>query len=245
MSRSISIACLIAAAAGALYAGDLKHETTIALGLNATDGNSETLTMNSSILTELEWEDKGSLDIGLENNYGKHTVDEVRKKNIDNGKIYANGRRLLTERTFAYLETSARYDDIALMDYRTTLGPGLGAHLIKREGLKLLIEAGASHIFQKVDGVEDNFTAFRIAEKYEHQFNASTKVWQSLIYLPRAEEIDRYLAQAELGFEVGLESTLSKQTTLRITIQNKYDSKPPAGVEKNDTTLITAIGIKL
>ncbi len=236
-----AIISITSLAMGEDAAEGLEHETTIAIGLNATDGNSETANLNGTVTTHLEWEKSGSLDIGIESNYGKQTVGDVRKTSVDNGKITANGKRLFAKRSFAYLETSARRDDIALINYRTTLGPGIGTHLLKRKGLKLLVEVGASYVFEDVDGVKDDYVSLRLAQEYRQKLNDHATIWQSLTYFPRAEELNRYLAEAELGAE----SALSERISVRVVLQNKHDSMPPEGVDKDDTTLIAAIGIKL
>lgn len=215
--------------------------TTLNAGLTMTDGNSETLAVNAALLTEGEKEGLGSLLAGIEGNYGENTVDGVETKTIENAKASANAKKTLSARTFAYLDGSVLTDDIALIDYRATMGPGLGAYLVKNDKRTLSLEAGPSYVWEKIDGESNDHLALRFAERYTCQATKTAKLVQSLEYMPEAEDFDNYLLTGEIGIEAAMNDHLS----LRVVVQDKYDNTPAAGAERNDVSLIAGLGFTL
>lgn len=228
--------------------------TALNAGLTLTDGNSETLAANASLLTEGEKKGLGSLRAGVEGNYGESTATttttaadgttttaDENEKTVDNAKVFANVRKTLSPRTFALLDGSALYDDIAEVDYRALLGPGLGVYLVKNAKRELSLEAGPSYVWEKVGGVSDDYLALRFAERYTCQATQTAKLVQALEYTPEAEDFDNYL----LTFEFGIEAALNETLSLRVVVQDKYDSTPAAGAEYNDVSLIAGLGLTL
>lgn len=228
--------------------------TTLNAGLTLTDGNSETLAANVGLKTEGEKEGLGSLLAGAEFNYGESAVEtettdeagaatlaERDEKTVENAKIFANVKKTLSPRTFASVDGSALYDDVADVDYRATLGPGLGVYLLKSEKRELTLEAGPAYVWEEVGGASDDYLALRFAERYVCQALENAKLVQSLEYLPEAEDFDNYL----LVGEVGVEAAMSEHLNLRVVLQDKYDNTPAAGKDRNDISLIAGVGISL
>lgn len=215
--------------------------TTVAAGVTLTDGNSDTLSANASIVTEGEKEGLGAILAGIEANYGESTVDEVDEKTVDNVKLYANVKKTLSPRTYVSLDGAALYDDIALIDYRVNLGPSLGAYLLKNDFREFSMEVGPSYLWEEVDSIDDNYLALRFGERYTCQISETAKLWQSAEYLPKAEDFDQYL----LNVELGVEATVTELITLRLVLQDKYNSMPAADTDHNDLSLIAGLGFTL
>ncbi|MGD9612529.1 MAG: YdiY family protein [Kiritimatiellia bacterium] len=228
--------------------------TALNAGLTMTDGNSETLAANVGLKTEGEKEGLGSVLAGAEFNYGESTVKtettdeagvvtvaESDEKTIENARIFANVKKTLSPKTFAVLDAKALYDDVADIDYRATLSPGLGAYLVKNDKRELSLEAGPAYVWEKIGGASDDYLALRFAERYVCQALKNAKLVQSLEYLPEAEDFDNYL----LVGEIGVEAAMSERLSLRVVLQDKYDNTPAAGKERNDLGLIAGLGIAL
>ncbi|MDD5704883.1 MAG: DUF481 domain-containing protein [Kiritimatiellae bacterium] len=227
-----------------------KFETTASLGATLTDGNSETMSANASLVTTGEKEGLGSYRAGAEGNYGENTVrttdadgnvTETDETTVENAKVFGNVKKTLTARTFAYVDGSVLYDDMAQIDYRAIVGPGLGLYLLKNAATALSVEAGVAYVWEEVADLEDDYTALRLAERFEHKLSDTAKVWQSAEYLPQIDEFDNYLMLAEVGVEAALNSTLN----LRLVLQDKYDSQPGDNLERNDLTFIAGVSVKL
>ena len=229
--------------------GASTFEKSLTMGVNLTDGNSETMMANGSLLLSGEQERLGSFKAGLEGNYGENTtrtvVDGVEidedETTVSNAKLFGNAKKTLSPMTFAYLDGFVLNDDIAEIDYRATVGPGLGLYLVKTDSTAFSVEAGIAQVWEEVADVENDYLALRLAESFEYKFAEKSKIWQSIVCMPEAEDFDNYLITAEVGVEAPLQGRLN----LRVVLQDKYDSQPGAGIEKNDLVLIAGVGIKL
>ena len=216
-------------------------KTALSAGLMLTDGNSETLAANAALKTEGEKPGLGSVLAGIEANYGESTVDDVKDTTVENAKAYANAKKTLSPKTFVSLDVSALYDDVAEIDYRATVGPGLGFYVVKSEERMLSLEAGPSYVWEKVGGETADYLALRFAERHECQALPNAKLVQSLEYVPEAEDFDNY----RLTGEVGVEAAMSERLGLRVVLQDKYENRPAAGKERNDLSLIAGLTIHL
>ena len=209
------------------------------VGATLTDGNSNTEGVNFDLDYGFVWNTKNEILIDAGYKYG----ESADLKNVDNSSVMLQYNRAINERVFGHTEARYEMDDIADLDHRLVvgLGPGLGYYFMKTEETELAAEIGFAWVDQDQAGVEDDWIVLRLAERFEHKFNDSSRIFQKMEYLPETEEFENYL----LSFEVGVESGFTKRSALRISVLNKYDSEPEAGVEKNDVTLKGGIVFKL
>jgi putative salt-induced outer membrane protein YdiY len=231
------------ASATALGQAQSSFKSKLAVGATLTDGNSETMQANASLVTEGEKEKLGSLRAGIEANYGETTtkttdeagaVTESDDTTIENARLFAGAKKTISPRTYGSVDASALYDDIAAIDYRATISPGLGLYLIKDETTSLSTEVGPAYIWEQVS---DDYLAVRFGERLQYAFSKTAKLWQSAEFLPTADDFADFL----LSVEVGVEAALNSHLNLRIVLQNKHDSTPGEGLEKNDLVLISGI----
>ena len=262
--KKFLVMCVAAALASSVQAAEKKADesaakkdgfaTALNVGLTLTDGNSETLAANASLVTEGEKQGLGSLRAGVEGNYGESTTARTttgadgattttaeNEKTVDNAKLFANVKKTLSPRLFASLDGSVLYDNIALVDYRAMLGPGVGVYVVKNDKRQLSLEAGPSYVWEKKDGIRDDYLALRFSERYTCQATKTAKLVQALEYTPEANDFDNYM----LTGEVGIEAAMSEHLSLRVVVQDKYDSTPAVGAEFNDVSLIAGLGLSL
>jgi len=239
---------MMAVLSGAVAAEDTAEaegwETSLAVGANINQGNTETMGVNTALTTEREV-DKMEYRLGVEAHYGENTTttddgSEDTDKTTQNAKAYANIKRNLGT-PYIYSDNSVLHDEIGGIDYRAIFGVGGGAYMIDDEKDKLGIEAGLAYIVEKFEsGEDDDGMSVRFAARHDHTFSETAKCWASVEYLPSPENFGDYLLNAEMGIETVLNSTLS----LRVVAQDRYDSEPPAGLEDNDLALIAALVYK-
>ncbi|MBN2302393.1 MAG: DUF481 domain-containing protein [Lentisphaerae bacterium] len=216
-------------------------KSALSIGVTLTDGNSETLLANGSLVTEGKNDGFGSIRAGLEANYGESTIASNTETTVENLRAFVNVQKTLSPMTFISVNGEVLYDSVAQIDYRATLGPGLGVYLIKNDKTSLFLEVGPSYVWEEVSDVGDDYLALRLTERYDYTISKTSRLWQSLEYLPRADDFDDYLLNAEFGAEADITASLK----LRLVLQNKYDSTPGAGLEENDLTLITGLSMPL
>lgn len=219
--------------------------TSVSLGVNLSRGNTRTMLLNGSVASEFK-KDSSEASLGIEGNYGETDVTLAdgtteTQGNVENARAYADYRRLLNARTYGYLNGDLRNDNIAEIDYRFMVGPGIGQYLLKGDSINLGVEAGPTYIKEKVAGIEDDKVALRVAEKFDWKMTANSKIWESVEYLPAFDDFGDYLLNAEVGAEAAMNARLS----LRLVLQDKFDSTPGAGLKQNDLVLIGGLTCKL
>lgn len=216
-------------------------KTSVNLGATATRGNSETFLLNGSWTLEAQEADRHVTRLGAEANYGESTIDEKDETTVDNAKAYLGHEVNLSRRLFAALNGSLAYDNIADVDYRAILGPAMGVYLWKTDGRFLSVQAGPSYLWEKVGGKRDEFTTLQGVERFEYKLSDTSKLWQSAEWLPKVEDFEVYLLNAEVGAEASLTSRLK----LRVVLQDKYNSNPAEGKKHNDLAIIAGVGLAL
>jgi len=214
-------------------------DNSVSLGFNKTQGNSETTLLNLGIKAD---KDDGNDIYSLSGAYGFGEDKNVINAKGDNTTVNnarGNGRldHLMSERSFFGLGTSILYDEMADIDYRWTIDPGLGYYFLKDNSFKFRAEAGPSYVFEKIGNVKNDFIAPRIADRFEWAITCTSKIFQAADALIDIDDTDKYLINAEVGAEAALSTNLA----LVFTVREIYNSVPAAGKEKDDLQVITAI----
>jgi putative salt-induced outer membrane protein YdiY len=250
MIRTMLTAVVVAGfIAGAVFAQDeaaadkpeeKAWETTLAVGLDLTHGNSDTMLSSASLRTEHE-EGAHNFRAGVEGAYGETEVTLVSGETQDettarNAKAMAN-YKLKAEIPYLYVDATWEHDDIADVDYRFIGGPGAGTTIVNRDALKLEADVGVAYVNEDVGGLSDDYASLRASEYVKWQISESAKLWQEAVILPRADDLDDFLLTVELGVEAALNATLS----LRLVVQDKYDSTPAEGQVNNDVSVVSAL----
>ena len=215
-------------------------ESSLNAGVTLTEGNSETLQVNVGLRAK-RVSGSSELTAGADYNYGETGTNTT----VENVSANVMFKQAVRERCYLYVAADYLYDDIAAVDYRVTVGPGLGLLFVKDEATALALEVGAVWVTDEVAGVEDDYPALRAAQTFERKLNASAKLWESVAYISEFDDFDNYTLVAEIG----VESALSETVSLRVVAQDRFDNTPGIvggkALDDNDFTLIAGVGIKL
>ncbi|MBT3191715.1 MAG: DUF481 domain-containing protein [Verrucomicrobia bacterium] len=232
---SIAVAVVVGAAQ-LVVAADGEWDSTVAAGVNVTSGNSDTLAASGSVSGEKAGEDN-EIRLGVEANFAESEVDGVDETTTDNAKAYL-AYKYKFDRSYAYSDNSLATDDMADIKYRLIAGVGMGYRVIESDAIKLGLELGAAYMSEELAGdVSDDGILARIAARHDQALSETSKFWLSAEYLPRADDTDDYLLNGEAGVEAALNSTLS----LRVVVQDRYDSTVPVDREHNDLAVISSL----
>lgn len=212
-----------------------KWETTAAAGATVTAGNSDTVLFTADVNTLRNWEND-RLTAGLSGGYGEDN-SEV---NNEFFRAFVQYNRALTDRWYAYGRLDFLYDGIADIDYRFSLSPGIGYHIIKNDRMTLSAEAGPGYVWEKVGGIEDDYPTLRFSERFTYKINDRARLWQSIEFVPQVEDFGNFFLSGELG----IEADITKQLSLRVVASNQYRSEPAAGNDENDFRLVAGVGFK-
>ena len=243
-----ALVCFGLMVAGTASHADDSKETSANLGLNFSDGNSDALTLHlggrlADALENYAWH------LTAEGNYGKarqeivvgdETFSET-EKTIQNAKGVAYARRQY-DANYAYTDNVIFHDEMAGLDARLILGLGAGRQVLDQEALKMGLELGGSYVaeYYTIDD-DDGYAAVRFGTRHEQRISETARWWTRAEYLPRIDDWQQYLIDAEVGIDAAINSHMS----LRFVLQDNYNSRPAIGNERNDLSLIGAVNFML
>ena len=107
-----------------------------------------------------------------------------------------------------------------------------------RTSLRSSRRCGDRHVVT-VAGVdaEDDSINLRAVSRYDYKLSETAKIWETIEYLPEFEDFGVYL----INYELGVEAALNSRFNLRLVFEDKYDSDPAPGIEKNDVIIKSAL----
>lgn len=210
-------------------------EHTVSAGVSLTRGNSQTALFTADFLA-VKKTPVNEYSFGLGGAYG----DTSGKDTVNNYKAFAQWNHLFNDRFYGYVRGEALRDVIEDLDYRITVGPGVGYYFIKEKMTTLAGEAGIAFTARELGHKSDTYATARIAERFEHKFSDHARIWQSAEFLPQVDDFDNFV----FNFELGAEAALSKSLNLQAKLVDSYQNRPAAGRLKNDVAIIAGVNYK-
>lgn len=230
---------LLTGAAAANAQNKSPWENSAALGFTLTRGNSSTLLFTGNVLSSRK-QGQNEIKLGADAVYGANQG----VTSAQSFRGFGQYNRLFNDRTYGFVRAEALYDKIAQLQPRVTISAGLGHYFVKNDRTQLSGEVGPSLIYEHqkrgATSVDRTFMALRVAERFDHKISDKTKIWQSAEFLPQVDDFNNYV----LNFEVGLDTELYKNLSLRTYLQSTYDNVPVPGRKKLDTRFVTAVAYK-
>lgn len=217
-------------------------DKSITAGLNYTEGNSKTSTLNLNGKVMRDYLDE-AWRFEMDYNYGNAADDPNSQREVTKNNFRANAdyKHTLDTVWFAGANTAFAYDEIADLNYRVILSPALGAYIIKDPSQKLSLEAGPSYVFEDLGGEENDFAAARIADRWLWKFSETASMYQSAEYLVSVEDSGNYIFNGEIG----LEAALNASVNLVIAVRDYYINQPAADRRPNDLYTLTGLKVNL
>lgn len=208
-------------------------KSSIGAGLTLTRGNSDTLLVTANAQTDKKTPNN-EYNFGADGAYG----EDSSVKNVDTIHAFGQYNHLFTKKFYGYARVEGLHDGIADLQYRLTVGPGVGYYFLKETNTTFSGEAGSSFVTQRLGDVDDSYATLRVAEKFEHKFtNLGARFWESLEVLPQVDDFNNYI----MNGEIGIESSLTKTISLKTFLVDNFNNEPAAGREKNDVKLVSGI----
>lgn len=137
-----------------------------------------------------------------------------------------------------YARSSLEKDKIKALDLRSSSAFGFGRKLIKKEHQDLEFRLGVNYVYESYsNGTSFESPGLDVAFLHTYQFGNS-KLVQSLSYTPAFKDFSNYRVHHESAVELPLGASEWK---LKFGVANDYNAKPPAGIERLDTTYFTSL----
>ncbi len=234
---AIAMILVLTFLAGVAQAEGEGLEGSVNLGLTATTGNSRASTGNAALETKYT-RPESITRFGAAATYGQSEG----KTTADKSNAFAQYSYLFTERFNVYLNAGWERDRVAALVWRINVGPGLGYFFIKKPVLSLAGELGVNYFREKFEQVgATDYYALRVAERGEWKVTETAKLWELAEYYP---DVSDFKKRFILKGEAGAEATITIKTSLRLLVQDTYNSAPAPGRNKNDTLYIAGMGYK-
>lgn len=148
----------------------------------------------------------------------------------------------LTARLFGFGLLEFEQDRMANLDLRSSLGAGLGYHLLQDGDVTFDLFGGLSHNRSNMmTGSTVSTSEVILAEESTHALTPNTRFKQKLSYYPSTQTGGEFRSVFDSSLVISLNSTMG----LSISLQNKYNSDIGAGVKHSDTVLLTGLNVKL
>jgi putative salt-induced outer membrane protein YdiY len=208
---------------------------TAALGFGISSGNTDTLlgTLNYSANYH---GDSNEFSFGAQAAYGE-TNSAV---NTQNALISASQKNLIGSMFYFGEGISFQYNDVAGVDYRVNPALLLGAYLLKNDRVSLSVDVGPAFVFEKVGGVSDSYFALQAGEKLEWKITETFAIGQSVLFVPRADDLGDY----QIIGTAYLDAAMTDDLSLRVSLSDIYDSTPSAGRKANDLLLTAGVAVR-
>lgn len=167
------------------------------------------------------------------------------EKAKDNGVETANRQFGSTDYSAAftpdngwYVRSSLEKDTIKALDLRSTTGFGLSRKLKKTKVQDLELRAGVNYLYETYAN-NKKFDSPGLDLTFLHSYLfANSKVTNVLTYTPAFKDFNNYRINHQSAYELPLGASLWK---LKLGIANEYQSIPPKGTERLDTTYFTSL----
>lgn len=209
------------------------------LGFSFTSGNSKTSTFTAGVRAEKSSEnDKWTA-------YGNSlwNRNRVAGLNVTTSNAIWGGLRYdrnITKKVFAFGSYDFERDKPQLLKFRSVVGGGLGYHAIKNDQTELDFFGGAA--WNKTwftTGATRSSAEILVGNTLKHKINDRVKFQQGFTFYPNLTQTGEY----RFIFDSTLSADLTKRMGWFVTIADRYNSLPLAGIEKND--FLFATGLKV
>lgn len=216
----------------------------LSAGYSMSQGNSDTQNLLARAAVMKKFEDTWELIGKGEYAWGKvkDRVTEEYEKTADRGLLSGQANLFVIEDGFVYGRSEISYDKIKEIDQRLTNGVGVGYNVWRRAEDFASIEIGTSYIDTEYsnDG-RDHGLYLRLAQNGALQINERVTFIESVEYKPKFEDFNDYLLTAEAALRV----SLTGRVYFQLSLTDRYDNNAPAGVERNDLSVISSLGVSL
>lgn len=201
------------------------------LGLNGASGNTESLSLRGG-LNFVRETTKTKSTAGFVYNYATSDGD----KSSDNARLDFRHDWLPQggSKWRPFVQSSLEYDQFQDWDYRFSAAGGVGYEVIKNDKMLLLPRAGIGT--SKEIGGSDNKWHLEglLGVDFEYTIDDRSKFFASADSFWRLDDLPDYRLLLRAGYEIMVDP--ESNMSLRLGVEDKYDSSPGDGRKRNDLT---------
>lgn len=207
------------------------------LGLNGSSGNSETLSIRGLIGAERKTE---TLETKANVGYVFANNDGEKSKSRGEANIFNNWNFGADSPWGWFAQGKVEYDEFQSWKWRFSGSTGPSYTFIKNEKTTLRGRVGLGAFYETGKSADDELhPELDLGLDFTHQFSETQKMFATIDYYPSLDEFPAYRVTAQAGYEI----LLSKEDnlSLKLGIQDRYDSSPGLGNKRNDVEYFVAL----
>jgi len=214
----------------------VQWKRSVSLGLSGTEGNAE----SSSGRLGLEAKrSSAAMETAFAAGYMYATSEGARTKNRAEVGV-RNDWRFGESRWGLFAQGKAEYDEFQDWSLRVSGALGPSYQLIASDATSLRGRAGLG-LSREFGGESNSVTPEAIfGLDFEHKFSERTALTAGVEWLPSLSEVPQFRA----GGHVGIKTVLDRAAgmSLHAGVSDRYDSRPGAGVGRNDFEYFVTLG---
>ena len=241
MRKPAAILVLLAlsqvAAAQTVAKPDGAWRGSVGAGLNSSSGNNESTSasLNADAVRQREHDKLIASVLSL---YSRSETNGVEELTASRFLAKTRYDRNFSNLSYGFVGYDLEKDKLADLKWRHSPSVGAGLHLRNTETFTFDVFAGYSHNREELyTGLKRSFDEGLIGEETTHKFSEDTSFRQRLVIYPNLTDSGEYRAV----FDAGFLSPLVGSWNLTLNLSARYQSNPPAGVQKRDTLVFAGL----
>jgi putative salt-induced outer membrane protein len=217
------------------------------LATNSGNTSSTALLLNTD-MSRATTADK--ITLGGSINYAKAKINGVKETTANRWGAAGQYDFNLSPQLYAFGKLGLEADRIVELQLRNALAGGLGYRVIATKETSFDVFGGLGYttdkyrVAQTIGGKTDtrfSRASLLFGEESSHQLSPAVSAKQRLEIYPGLSGDKANLMKFTAGLGVAMSSTLN----LTVGVVDNYNSKPPAGLKKNDLGVFTGVSVKL
>jgi putative salt-induced outer membrane protein len=210
-------------------------------GLTISSGNSKNTNINLGADAVQATAD-GKLSLYLNAIRGEDRGVDPSKVSAD--AQHAGGRYEfnVSPQTYAFGSLDFDRDSLQALNLRSVIGGGMGYHVLKTADTTFDVFGGLAFNAERYKEPigSKNSTELILGEESTHKLSDSANAKQRLTLYPNLKDSGEYRAV----FDAGVSTAIAGGLNLNVGLSDRYNSRVPAGLKKNDMVLFTNVSMK-
>ena len=207
-----------------------------AAGFNFTRGNSDTSSLNLSLVAQY---DPGTKNLVKADAFYIHNV-ESGTSSTDRSSAHLRDERNVSPAWFAYGDAQYIKDRFKEIVYFVNPTVGVGYRLLDQPSRKAQVDAGVGGVVERDEGEDRRSSgALRVGEE------TSFALSKTAVLTNRGFALLASGGDAFYYLDLGIGAEISEHFELKVALIDQYKRKPPADVVSNDLAGIVSVGYKL
>ena len=207
------------------------------LGINGSSGNSETVSIRALIGAERKTD---TLETKANIGYVFTNSDGAKSKSRGEANLFNNWFFGADSKWGWFAQGKIEFDEFQSWKWRFSGATGPSYTFIKNEKTTLRGRVGLGAYYETGKlGDEEVKPELDIGGDLSHTFKEGHKGFVTVDYYPSLDEFPAYRVTAQAGYEILLSK--EDQVSLKLGLQDRYDSTPGLGNKRNDVEYFVAL----